>query len=234
MCSRAFGINASVVDANIGFANSMYGGSNIQGSRILYPNGQIDPWSALGVLIPPNDESPVMMVTAASHHFWTHASKPTDDEFVVQARQDIWNQVMFRRRGNFALSSNQLNALSHFRSQSGFWRSNILKEADRHCNIVQGWVLYPLISGILVVASMRQCYAMMFQQLVFSFLGTKYTPQNIFAECRMLIVVVIIRVIVNIIQLLFNYYCYYYSLYKTRANAQQRKEQARRGASSRL
>ena len=93
MCERAFGINSSVVDSNIKFANEMYGGSKIQGSRILYPNGQIDPWKSLGVLTPPNGESPVMMVTAASHHFWTHASEPTDSEFVVRAREDIWNQV---------------------------------------------------------------------------------------------------------------------------------------------
>jgi serine protease 16 len=93
MCEVAFGINASTVDDNIVFANAMYGGDDIQGTRILYPNGQIDPWHSLGVLTPPNDQSPVMMVTAASHHFWTHASKPTDDAFIVQARQDIWDQV---------------------------------------------------------------------------------------------------------------------------------------------
>ena len=29
----------------------------------------------------------------ASHHFWTHPSKPTDSPEVVRARETIWRQV---------------------------------------------------------------------------------------------------------------------------------------------
>jgi pimeloyl-ACP methyl ester carboxylesterase len=93
MCSRAFNIDQATVDDSIAFANDMYGGSDIQGTRIMYPNGEIDPWKANGVLAPPNDQSPVMMVTGASHHAWTHAAKDTDSEYVVAAKQAIWDQV---------------------------------------------------------------------------------------------------------------------------------------------
>lgn len=93
MCSRAFGIDQATVDESITFANDMYGGADIQGTRILYPNGEIDPWKANGVLVPPNDESPVMMVTGASHHVWTHAAEDTDTEYVIAAKQAIWDQV---------------------------------------------------------------------------------------------------------------------------------------------
>ena len=71
----------------------MYGGSNIQGTRILYPNGQIDPWHALGVLTPPNQHEPVIWVEGTSHHFWTHPSLPTDSVEVNNARKIIWQQV---------------------------------------------------------------------------------------------------------------------------------------------
>lgn len=67
--------------------------NNKQGTRILYPNGEIDPWHALGVLSPPNDQEPILWVKAASHHFWTHPSLETDDIYTREARTAIWNQV---------------------------------------------------------------------------------------------------------------------------------------------
>lgn len=93
MCLRAFAIDKATVDESIKFANLMYGGRTIQGTRIMYPNGEIDPWHSLGVLEAPNSQSPVLMVSAASHHFWTHESKPTDDANVVAAKEAIWAQV---------------------------------------------------------------------------------------------------------------------------------------------
>lgn len=93
MCQQSFNISQSSVDDNIEFANAMYGGKNIQGTRIMYPNGEIDPWSSLGVLESPNDQEPVLWVKGASHHFWTHTSLPSDDQYVIQAREAIWNQV---------------------------------------------------------------------------------------------------------------------------------------------
>lgn len=32
-------------------------------------------------------------IIGASHHFWTHPSKPTDTSDVVKARREIWKQV---------------------------------------------------------------------------------------------------------------------------------------------
>jgi thymus-specific serine protease len=93
ICLQAFGIPAANVDAQIAYTNQMYGGNRVQGSRIMYPNGEIDPWHALGVLESPNAQEPVLMVQGASHHYWTHPSLPTDSDFVKDARVAIWNQV---------------------------------------------------------------------------------------------------------------------------------------------
>lgn len=93
ICLEAFDITADEVDYQITYTNEVYGGSNIQGSRIMFPNGQIDPWHALGVLEEPNPREPVLWVRAASHHFWTHPSLPTDSVYVKAARVQIWNQV---------------------------------------------------------------------------------------------------------------------------------------------
>jgi len=95
ICQSAFGVSSEEVNAQIANTRSIYGGEQLKASRVMYPNGQIDPWSALGVLTTPSGstEQPTLWVEGASHHFWTHPSKPTDSDFVVQARQDIWNQV---------------------------------------------------------------------------------------------------------------------------------------------
>jgi serine protease 16 len=93
ICLQAFGVTKQQVDYQIQHTNTVYGGSNIQGTRIMFPNGQIDPWQANGVLTPPNAQEPTLLVEGASHHFWTHPSLPTDPPAVRNARTKIWQQV---------------------------------------------------------------------------------------------------------------------------------------------
>ena len=42
---------------------------------------------------PPNDEQDVLWVNGASHHFWTHPSKPSDSQEVNAARQTIKDKI---------------------------------------------------------------------------------------------------------------------------------------------
>lgn len=93
ICSQAFGFTPAQVTYQIQHALAVYGGRNIQSSRIIFPNGQIDPWQANGVLTVPNADEPAFMVEGASHHFWTHPTLPTDPAPVRAARETIWNQV---------------------------------------------------------------------------------------------------------------------------------------------
>ena len=60
---------------------------------MLWPNGEVDPWQALSVLVQPSEEQPIMMVTGSSHHAWTHPSAPTDSKYLVEARNAIRKQV---------------------------------------------------------------------------------------------------------------------------------------------
>lgn len=93
ICQQAFNIDKETVNSRVGYTNYVYGGWDIQATRIMYPNGQIDPWRALGVTESPNESEPTLMVEGASHHFWTHPSLPTDSPEVNAAREAIWNQV---------------------------------------------------------------------------------------------------------------------------------------------
>merc|ERR1712146_83118 len=91
------------IDNNVKLSNTYFGGKYPGGSRIFFPNGDIDPWKALGVGVDifttnglaPHDskELPTLMVDGASHHFWTHPSLPTDAPEINEARAIIWYQV---------------------------------------------------------------------------------------------------------------------------------------------
>jgi serine protease 16 len=96
ICTQAFSLSPAEVHANIDRANNLYGGrANFQATRVMFPNGQVDPWKAGGVLESPKAsvEEPVLMVMGASHHFWTHPTLDTDSSEVIEARQKIWAQL---------------------------------------------------------------------------------------------------------------------------------------------
>ena len=84
MCERMFGLGQKAIEDQVAFSNSFYGGSSPAATRILFPNGNVDPWHGLGVLTSPSDSEPVMMVDGASHHAWTH---PADDPMLLAQPQ---------------------------------------------------------------------------------------------------------------------------------------------------
>ena len=51
-CVDIFGpqFNASTIATNVAWTNTYYGGKDVEGSNIVFPNGSIDPWHALGII----------------------------------------------------------------------------------------------------------------------------------------------------------------------------------------
>lgn len=94
MCDTLFGISPDAVAEQVAFSNACYGGDAPQGTRILFPNGDVDPWHGLGVLEAPSDSEPVMMVAGASHHFWTHPQNQITQSTVQAAKTQIQDQVI--------------------------------------------------------------------------------------------------------------------------------------------
>jgi hypothetical protein len=105
ICGKSFHVDAERVKASVESTLLYYGGwdlipgddksSVLEGhKRLLFVNGDVDPWSELSV----NEESgrsdvQTLKVFGASHHFWTHPVKETDDNHVVEARQSIYRHV---------------------------------------------------------------------------------------------------------------------------------------------
>jgi len=97
---NAYGQSIEDVSRNINETNLHYGGlqpsgpdDRTLGSCVLWPNGEVDPWSTLSILESPGSDQPVLWVPGASHHSWTHPSDPTDQPSVISARSSIRKTV---------------------------------------------------------------------------------------------------------------------------------------------
>ena len=92
-CQTAFGVSKAQTRMAIAASNAHYGGRAPNATRIMWPNGEVDPWSSLSVLTQTNPAQPTLMVAGASHHEWTHPALPTDLPSIVAARAAIRKQV---------------------------------------------------------------------------------------------------------------------------------------------
>ena len=92
-CTTEFGIPAQKVKDNVAYTNAYYGGRTPAGTCLLYPNGEVDPWASQSILKAPSAGISTMMVDGASHHFWTHPTKATDQPSVIAARKAIRSYV---------------------------------------------------------------------------------------------------------------------------------------------
>lgn len=64
--------------------------------RLIFVNGGADPWSELSVNESRgrgNVKVKTMKVPGASHHFWTHAVKESDDSKIVDVRKAIYEEI---------------------------------------------------------------------------------------------------------------------------------------------
>lgn len=93
LCRRMFDIPESLIYRAVQDTNEIYGGWQLQSSRILSVTGDVDPWTELSLIESTSPNLPVHSVPGASHHFWTHAVQSTDDEAVMKARRLIQSQI---------------------------------------------------------------------------------------------------------------------------------------------
>merc|ERR1712232_1423045 len=91
-CLDIFGISKHDVLEGTRRTNERYGNSTPQSSRVIFINGNVDPWSNVSVIVSPSPQLPTVFVPGASHHFWTHPSLPSDSVYVDEARSTIWKQ----------------------------------------------------------------------------------------------------------------------------------------------
>jgi len=93
ICEKVFDLTNEDVLARIKFSDEYYGSDHIAGSRIVFVNGDIDPWHALSVIKDlPNDETAVY-IDGASHCQDMDSNKPGDSTYLRKGRQQIEQKV---------------------------------------------------------------------------------------------------------------------------------------------
>lgn len=82
-CQQQFGITPDFYRTIM-----LYGGDSFDtATNIIFSNGELDPWSALGVLEPPSDGVVVLKIPGAAHHADLRFARPSDPPELVRARQ---------------------------------------------------------------------------------------------------------------------------------------------------
>ncbi|CAJ1361988.1 unnamed protein product [Effrenium voratum] len=93
MCETLFGIPPDEVRKNIERTNQFYGGKDFpNGSRVVFTNGEVDPWHALSLLVSPRPDIDTIYVEGASHCEWMQEWKGMPQQ-IRNAKQAIQNKV---------------------------------------------------------------------------------------------------------------------------------------------
>lgn len=92
-CQELFNISPQQVHDNVEATNKFYGGDRPPSTRVLWVNGQVDPWHFLSVLVSPGHKHPTIWVPGDSHHYWTHPSLGSNTVQDREAREAIWDYV---------------------------------------------------------------------------------------------------------------------------------------------
>ena len=63
-CADIYGSSFSEasIQSSVDWSNAYYGGYNISESRVVFVNGDIDPWHALGITWDLNAQSPAILI----------------------------------------------------------------------------------------------------------------------------------------------------------------------------
>ncbi|XP_028925206.1 thymus-specific serine protease [Ornithorhynchus anatinus] len=91
-CSDIYGqeFNSTLIANAIRDTNENYGGFNITGSRIVFPNGSIDPWSALGVISDISKDLPAAFIKGTAHCAIMYPERTEDSAELVNARVRVF------------------------------------------------------------------------------------------------------------------------------------------------
>lgn len=95
-CMDIFGpeFNEAALLAGISSTNTNYGGLHIAGTKIVFPNGSIDPWHALGITSDVSAEEQAIFIEGTAHCANMYPELPSDPPELVQARLKIKEHIV--------------------------------------------------------------------------------------------------------------------------------------------
>jgi len=93
-CSSQFGINREQTKAWTTANDARWTSSVANATKIMWVNGDLDPWHALSNLASPGEEQPVVWPVKGAHHCaWMSAAAEDDQQSIKDARAAVYKQV---------------------------------------------------------------------------------------------------------------------------------------------
>ncbi|CAG06389.1 unnamed protein product [Tetraodon nigroviridis] len=89
-CEQFYNISAELLTAAVAQTNEYYGSYDIRSSRIVFPNGAIDPWHALGITQDITQDLPAVFIQGTAHCANMYPARNEDLPQLVLARDHIF------------------------------------------------------------------------------------------------------------------------------------------------
>uniref|UniRef100_A0A8D2L9H3 Uncharacterized protein n=1 Tax=Varanus komodoensis TaxID=61221 RepID=A0A8D2L9H3_VARKO len=86
-CLRVFNVSPRSVQEAVAFTNDYYGAEHPRASRVLFVNGDVDPWHVLSVLQNQTRSERAILISGTAHCADMLASMPSDPLPLVRARE---------------------------------------------------------------------------------------------------------------------------------------------------
>ncbi|XP_061454036.1 thymus-specific serine protease [Rhineura floridana] len=93
VCQEVFNISSHAVQEAVSFTNDYYGADHPKASRVLFVNGDIDPWHALSVLKNQSSSELAILINGTAHCADMSSSSSTDPLPLVHAKEQIASQI---------------------------------------------------------------------------------------------------------------------------------------------
>jgi len=95
MCKDVYGIDKNHPAISVDYTNSYYGGRDVRSNKIVFLNGSVDPWHALGLIsdTPKPECMPVFYIKGTAHCADLYGSSPNDLDSLTYARTQAWKYV---------------------------------------------------------------------------------------------------------------------------------------------
>lgn len=89
-CADFYNVSAEQVAEAVALTNEYYGGYDIRSSRIVLPNGSIDPWHALGITKDITSDLPAIFIKGTAHCANMYPARSEDLLQLTEARDHIF------------------------------------------------------------------------------------------------------------------------------------------------
>ena len=89
MCLRVFDITATEITVAVTKTNKFYGGKDVNGTNIVFPNGSVDPWHALSITSDLSDTQKALFIHGTAHCANMYPPKDDDPLELTLARMNI-------------------------------------------------------------------------------------------------------------------------------------------------